>query len=249
MVARLAGLPGGERLALRRCQRPGRRGEPGGGRERAPDASGCPRACTRTGARARDVCRRHRAPPGGGAPPSGTDAVAVGRRDCAGGGTARRRGGRLPQLPGMSRGPRRGAPAVRRERGGAGGGRRSRLRGDPARRPGNTGPTSWWGRGRRSVPRSDSAVPTSVCSRAPSRRSAGSPDASSARRSTARGRARVRDHAPCPRAGHPAGEGHLQRVHEPDPDGGHRSRATGVARDRGPRRGGAALRPRHPVLP
>ncbi len=50
------------------------------------------------------------------------------------------------------------------------------------------------------------------------------------------------------RAGHPAREGHVERLYEPDSDGGLRRGAAGLAGDDGTARGGPALRPGYSVL-
>ena len=93
---------------------------------------------------------------------------------------------------------------------------------------------------RRPLPR---AVRLHLRPRAPSARPPGRGD----RRR--RGPAGLRDHAPGPRTGHPSREGHLQRLHQPDPDGGDGGHPARVAGHRRPGGAGPPVRPGHQVHP
>src|SRR5579872_7232138 len=97
------------------------------------------------------------------------------------------------------------------------------------------------GAGARDGPRLRRAVPRPV--HLPSRRrppAAGPPRRPDGRH---RGPPGVRDHAPGARAGHPSRARLLQRLHEPDPHGGHGGYPARLARDVGAARGGAPLGP------
>ena len=63
----------------------------------------------------------------------------------------------------------------------------------------------------------------------------------------ARRTAGLRDHAAGARAGHPAGEGHLQRLHQPDPDGADRGGPAGLARHARPGRDRPPAAPGRPA--
>ena len=74
-----------------------------------------------------------------------------------------------------------------------------------------------------------SAGPTSACSPAARSTSGACPAGWWARPSTSEGTHRLRDHAADPRAGHPPGEGVVQRVHQPDPHRGVLRHPAGLA--------------------
>ena len=237
---------GGQRLALRRGQRAGRGGQPGRGGRRAPRRCGSRPGSTRTGGPVLATFAAgtgHR--PGRGRPA---------RRARPAWPEPRRAGGapgvvvvRLPQLPGLPGGPGRGPAPVRPPRGPAGGGRRPGGRRDPALAGRRGGPTWWWGRARPSGPALGFGGPylgLFACTLDQVRRLPGPPGRRDRRR---RGPPGLRDHPAGPRAGHPPGEGDVQRLHQPDPDGGDRRHPAGLAGHLGPGRGGAALRPRAPA--
>ena len=129
------------------------------------------------------------------------------------------RPGRLPELPRGARGPagRQGRCRPAPARCSSSASTRSRpaccAAGRVGRRRGRRARAS------RSVRRCRSAARTSACSPAASSTSAGCPADWSARRSTPRA-ARLRHDPARPRAGHPPGEGLVQRLHQPDADGG-----------------------------
>ena len=239
MVARLAGPARRQRLALRRGQRPGRGGQP---RPSAPPGA---RPCgsrpgihphwravlatfaAGTGHRLVEVAAR-----GGGTHRLGGRRAGDEPRPCSSSATRTTwaawrtwtRPGVWPTrtAPCWSWRPTRSAPGscVARGRG---------------------APTWWWGRARPSARRSSFGGPylgpvrLHPGPRAPAARTPGGRDG---RR---RGTPGLRDHPAGPRTGHPAGEGHLQRLHQPDPHGGDRRHAAGLAGHGRAGRGGAAL--------
>ena len=154
----------------------------------------------------------------------------------------------LPQLPRVPRRHRRGPRRLRPDGRPARGGVRPHLRRHPAfagrlggRRGGGGGPGAGHAAElRRPVPR---VVRLHEGPRAASAGTAGGRD----RRR--RGAPRLRDDPACPRAGHPAGEGDLQRLHQPDAHGRDRGDPAGLAGDHGYRRGGAALGASGALLP
>ena len=139
--------------------------------------------------------------------------------------------------------------AVRRPRRRAGGGGRPGGGRASCARPATGGPTWWWGRARPSAPPLGFGGPylgLFACTLAHVRRLPGRLVGETV---DAEGTPGLRDHAAGPGAGHPPGEGHLQRLHQPDPDGRHRRGPARLAGHLGPGRGGPALRPGHPLRP
>ena len=220
---------GGQRLALRRGQRRGRGRQPGRGGLGPPDGVGVRPASTPTGARCWPP-----SPPGTGH--RLVDRPAGRRRDRLARGRRRPRPSRpacwwsaTRTISAASRTSAAARAHLRPHRGPAGRGGRPGGRRAPAvaggvgrRRGGGGGP------GLRHRPRA-SAAPTSGCSPAPSTTSAACPGRLVGETVDVEGTPGLRHHPAGPRAGHPAGEGHVQRLHQPDPDGGDRGRPAGLA--------------------
>ena len=116
-------------------------------------------------------------------------------------------------------------------------------------RPGSGGPTWWSGRARSSGPPSGFGGPylgLFACAAAHVRRLPGRLVGETV---DVEGRHGLRHHPAGPGAGHPPGEGHLQRLHQPDPDGGDRGHPARLAGHRRAGRAGPPLRPGHPLHP
>ena len=237
----LTGLRGGQRLALRRGGRRWSRRSTSVSPPRADARCGCRTASTPLARGARTLRRGHRAPDRGRA--------ALGRVHRLGGRppstTARRRGCSWSAYPNYL-GCLEDLAAARAvcDRTGA----LLVVAFDPVcagvlRSPGDWGADVVVGEGQAlGMPLSfGGPVPRPVrLHPGPRPPAAGPPRGRDGRR---RGTSGLRHHAARPRAGHPTGEGHLQRVHEPDPHGGHRRHPTRLAGHHGPGRGGAALAP------
>ena len=235
---------GGQRLPLRRGQRRRRSGEPRGGRLRAADGVGVGRDPPPLAPDARHL--RPRAPVTGSAPfpwstasPSGptTPTATTDPGWCVVG---------YPNYLGLPRGPRRRPGPVRPDRCAAGG--RGRSGGRRTAQVGGGvggGRGGGGGTGLRHRPRVRWSLPRTVRLRRSTGAAPARPAGGGDRRR--RGPNGLRHHAPRPRAGHPAREGDVQRLHQPDPHGGDRGHPARVAGDVRPGRGGPPLRSGHPL--